>query len=205
MELGRKIYHTRTDKNITQKALAKKIGISIKVLDKWENCELSPEMNQMEKIAKALNISVSELLDNDIRNLIKEEILNRDSKMEVIVLTKRLDNIKKHILSYGLFTLKQMFYIATSKVCVVDSYCIPVSVLKHKKGLSVLQIWHSLGAIKEFGYQTLGKTSGREKDLSIGMNMHKNYNYVLVTEKTAVQIQFFAADTMTTELQCRLQ
>ena len=78
MELGRKIYHTRTDKNITQKALAKKIGISIKVLDKWENCELSPEMNQMEKIAKALNISVSELLDNDIRNLIKEEIIEEE-------------------------------------------------------------------------------------------------------------------------------
>ena len=111
--------------------------------------------------------------------MIKEEILKNNSKMEVIVLTKRLDNIKKHIISYGLFTLKQMFYIATSKVYVVDSYCIPVSVLKHKKSLKVLQIWHSLGAIKEFGYQTLGKNSGREKELSLGMNMHKNYDAII--------------------------
>ena len=111
--------------------------------------------------------------------LIKEEMLRNNSNMEVIILTKRLDNIKRHIISYGLFTLKQMFYIATSKVCVVDSYCIPVSILKHKKDLSVLQIWHSLGAIKEFGYQTLGKNSGREKELSIGMNMHKNYDAII--------------------------
>ena len=31
--------------------------------------------------------------------MIKEEILKNNSKMEVIVLTKRLDNIKKHIIS----------------------------------------------------------------------------------------------------------
>ena len=37
-------------------------------------------MNQMEKIAKALNISVSELLDNDIRNLIKEEIIEEEKE-----------------------------------------------------------------------------------------------------------------------------
>lgn len=124
--------------------------------------------------------------------LIKEEILKNDSNMEVIVLTKRLDDIKMHIISYGLFTLKQMFYIATSKVCVVDSYCIPVSVLKHKKSLSVIQIWHSLGAIKEFGYQTLGKNSGREKDLSIAMNMHKNYD-AIISGSEAMTVYFAKA------------
>lgn len=124
--------------------------------------------------------------------LIKEEILKNDPKMDVIVLTKRLDNIKKHIFSYGIFTLKQMFYIATSKVCVVDSYCIPVSILKHKKSLSVIQIWHSLGAIKEFGYQTLGKTSGREKELSLGMNMHKNYD-AIISGSEAMTIYFAKA------------
>ena len=34
MELGRKIYYTRTEKNMTQKSLAKKIGVSTKV---WIN------------------------------------------------------------------------------------------------------------------------------------------------------------------------
>ena len=107
MELGRKIYHTRTDKNITQKALAKKIGISIKVLDKWENCELSPEMNQMEKIAKALNISVSELLDNDIRNLIKEEeIVETKDNNTAVDLLKIVG-----VILLGLVLLLIMFYL----------------------------------------------------------------------------------------------
>ena len=70
MELGRKIYYTRTEKNMTQKSLAKKIGVPTKVLDKWENCELNPNMKQVDEIAKALKLTVPELLDNDIRNFI---------------------------------------------------------------------------------------------------------------------------------------
>ena len=124
--------------------------------------------------------------------LIKERLLRDNPKMEVIVLTKRFDNIKKNFVNYGLFTLKQMYYIATSRVCVVDSYCIPVSILKHKKSLSVIQIWHSLGAIKEFGYQTLGKASGREKTLSLAMNMHKNYD-VIISGSEAMTVHFAKA------------
>lgn len=124
--------------------------------------------------------------------LIKEKILKDNPNMEVIVLTKRLDNIKRYFISYGMFTLKQMYFIATSRVCVIDSYCVPVSILKHKKNLSVLQIWHSLGAIKEFGYQTLGKASGREINLSISMNMHKNYN-AIISGSEAMTVHFAKA------------
>ena len=48
-----------------------------------------------------------------------------------------------------------MYYLATSKVCVLDGYCIPASILKHKKKLKIIQIWHASGAIKKFGYQIL--------------------------------------------------
>lgn len=124
--------------------------------------------------------------------LIKEKLLRDNPKMEVIVLTRRFDNMKKNFINYGLFTLKQMYYIATSRVCVVDSYCIPVSVLKHKKKLSIIQIWHSLGAIKEFGYQTLGKVSGREKTMSLAMNMHKNYD-AIISGSAAMTVHFAKA------------
>lgn len=120
----------------------------------------------------------SNVLTLDFR-LLKEELEKKRPGINIYIMTRRLDNIKKKFFSHGLFILKQMYYLATCEVCVVDSYCIPVSILKHKKRLQVIQIWHSLGAIKEFGYQTLGKVSGRDLMVSKMMNMHKNYDAII--------------------------
>lgn len=86
---------------------------------------------------------------------------------------------KKKLLTFALTTLKQMWYLATSEVAIIDSYVIPVSVLKHKKNLKVIQIWHALGAIKQFGYQTLDKTYGSSSSVSHLMRMHFNYDFIL--------------------------
>ena len=49
-----------------------------------------------------------------------------------------------------------------------------------------------LGAIKEFGYQTLGKKGGREKQLSLSMNMHKNYD-AIISGSEAMTVYFAKA------------
>ena len=61
----------------------------------------------------------------------------------------------KKIFLFLILTIKSMYYLATSKVCIIDSYSLPVSILKHKKSLKIIQIWHALGKIKKSGYQTL--------------------------------------------------
>ena len=75
--------------------------------------------------------------------------------------------------------LVQMYFFATSKVLISDSYCVMISVLKHKKSLKIIQIWHALGAVKQFGYQTIGKQDGANPTVAKYLNMHKNYDYVL--------------------------
>jgi CDP-ribitol ribitolphosphotransferase len=72
-----------------------------------------------------------------------------------------------------------MYYLATSKVAIVDTYSITVSCLKHKKDLKVIQMWHALGALKKFGLQSVGTKEGRDEKISKAMCMHKNYDYVL--------------------------
>ena len=56
-------------------------------------------------------------------------------------------------LKYCATLICDMYYLATSKVAIVDTYSIPVSCLKHKKDLKVVQMWHAHGAIKKFGLQ----------------------------------------------------
>lgn len=116
-------------------------------------------------------------------SLIKEEMERIDPSIQNVLLTKRLEKGFVNTISYVFHMLKQMYHIATSKVVIVDTYCIPVCVLKHKETIKIIQIWHAMGAIKKFGYQTLGKNAGAEKEIADVMCMHKNYDYVLCSSK----------------------
>lgn len=78
--------------------------------------------------------------------------------------------------------------LSNTKVCIVDGYSIPVSVLKHRKDLVVLQLWHALGAVKKFGYQTLDQPDGRSKKISTLMDMHKNYTYLACSSEATKEI-----------------
>ena len=78
---------------------------------------------------------------------------------------------------------KQMFYIATSKVIIIDGYNLTTSVLKHKKNTTIIQMWHALAAIKKFGYQTIGYPDGLKPRIAKMLCMHKNYDYVISGSK----------------------
>lgn len=115
--------------------------------------------------------------------LIEKEILNRADNVEVKILCKILKKDIKERINYCFYILKCMYHIATSKVCILDGYSIPISLLSHKKDLEIIQIWHASGAIKKFGYQSLNKKEGRGTEIARIMNMHKNYNNVMAPSK----------------------
>jgi len=99
---------------------------------------------------------------------------------------KNKKNITKEIfeiLGYYFNLYKQMVYCATSKVIIVDGYNITVSLLKHKKNTTVIQLWHALAAIKKFGYQTIGYPDGLNPKIAKILCMHKNYDYVISGSK----------------------
>lgn len=105
-----------------------------------------------------------------------------EKKHKVVYLCKTLkDGANAKIsnkISYGFHMFRQMYHLATSKVCILDSYCPTVSILKHKKSLTVIQIWHSIGTLKKFGYTAIGKEEGSRLKIAEIMNMHKNYDVV---------------------------
>ena len=43
-------------------------------------------------------------------------------------------------------------------------------------------MWHALGKIKQSGYQTLGKESGRGEEMARLMKMHEGYDYIIATD-----------------------
>lgn len=114
--------------------------------------------------------------------LLKEE-LEQNDKVEIKILCKMIPDSLMGKIKYCFYTLKNMYHIATSKVCIIDGYNIPISSLKHKEGLEVVQVWHAMGAIKKFGYQVLDKGEGSNSKVAEIMNMHANYTCVTCTSK----------------------
>ena len=101
-------------------------------------------------------------------------------------------------LSYALLMLRQMKALAGARLCITESYCIPVSILRHKQQLRIVQIWHSLVAVKQFGWQTVDRLEGTSSDIARIMDMHKGYDFVAVGSD---YMRPFFAEAMRTPLE----
>ena len=121
--------------------------------------------------------------------MLANKLKEKNPNLQIVYLCKTLGKSVKKEISYSFHMIKQMYHIATSKVVILDSYCIPICILKHKKALVVFQIWHALGSLKKFGYSTLDKKDGRDSKVAKAMKMHKNYTYILTSSK--ISKQFF--------------
>lgn len=102
-----------------------------------------------------------------------------DDGIKVITMYKMIHKGIFAKIVYIFYMFKIMHNLASSKVCIIDGYSIPISLLIHKRSLKVIQMWHASGATKKFGYQALNTIEGSKRSTAMIMRMHKNYNYVL--------------------------
>ena len=119
--------------------------------------------------------------------MLAENLRKKKPSTKMIFLCKTIETGLINKLKYCFHMLKQMYHIATSKIVILDSYCIPVCILKQKKKLVVIQIWHALGSLKKFGYSALDKNDGRNSRLAKAMKMHQNYTYILTSSHISKQ------------------
>ena len=89
--------------------------------------------------------------------LLERELRRQMPGTELVFLCRRIDGGIGSKIGYCFHILTQMKYIATSKVVVLDSYCISVSALRQRRSLVVIQMWHALGSLKKFGLSIVGE------------------------------------------------
>ncbi|MGI6329776.1 MAG: helix-turn-helix transcriptional regulator [Bacilli bacterium] len=96
MGLGNKILELRKKKGYSQEELAEKLSITRQTISKWELDETSPDIKQAKELSKIFNISLDDLLENDVKNILTEKISNTERLAGLII------NILKFI---GIFIL----------------------------------------------------------------------------------------------------
>ena len=90
MSIGQKIKEFRQSQNLKQSDLAKMINVSQDKISFYENDVKVPTIKTLVKIAKALNVSIDVLLDNQIDTKVEQEIIDR----ELLNLFKMIQNTK---------------------------------------------------------------------------------------------------------------
>ena len=95
MPLGNKILDLRKKNGLSQEQLGEMIDVTRQTISNWELGETSPNPEQLKRLSKALKVSIDDLLDNDIKNIVIEKVLAfifRDVRFENLVVKN--NNVK---------------------------------------------------------------------------------------------------------------
>ncbi len=68
MDIGNKIYELRKAQNLSQEALAEKLGVARQTISKWELGETSPDLRQAKRLADFFGVSLNGLAGDEAEN-----------------------------------------------------------------------------------------------------------------------------------------
>ena len=78
MELGNKILELRKQEKLSQEQLAEKMNVTRQTISKWELNETTPDIKQAKELSKIFKVSLDELTDNDISNIVVQKVSNTE-------------------------------------------------------------------------------------------------------------------------------
>lgn len=122
-KIGKFIQQKRKDKNLTQKQLAEKIGVTDRAISKWERGQGCPDVSILEILSKELGCSILELLkgreiENEVIPVTEADDYVRDSMQLSNKITKEkiVSITNKIIISSIIFILLLLSYLNVMQV-----------------------------------------------------------------------------------------
>jgi transcriptional regulator with XRE-family HTH domain len=125
--LGDTIYRLRKEKGLSQAELGDLVGVSNKAVSKWETYEANPDISSLSLLAKALGVSIEELLtdvkpektpnetsDEKLNETCKGEAMHEDAYKEANVfglLGVEIDTLEKYEFCSNKKTKKGLSYL----------------------------------------------------------------------------------------------
>ena len=85
MDIGNNIMKLRKKNNLSQEELAEKVGVARQTISKWELGETSPDLKQSKMLSKIFNVSLDELVGNNIKDILIEKTSNTEKLAGIIL------------------------------------------------------------------------------------------------------------------------
>lgn len=83
--LGENILKLRKRQGLSQEQLGELVNVTRQTISNWELNETTPNPGQLKLLSKALNVSIDELLDNDVKNVLVEKVSNTEKLAGIII------------------------------------------------------------------------------------------------------------------------
>lgn len=103
----------------------------------------------------------------------------------------QLPNAEIHLISsenkMNLRLFREVTMIANARYLVLDDYFLPIYLIKPIKRLKIIQLWHAAGALKKFGYSTVGTKFGPIRSYLKLVPIHSNYTHVYVSSNKVIK------------------
>ncbi len=138
MKLGDNILKLRKDCKLSQEQLAEKVDVTRQTISNWELGETSPNPEQLKLLSKALNVSIDELLNNDIKQVLVEKVNNTEKNAEIIIKILKVLGI---ILVVGFaitFFINIMFNVKKESITIKENQTILLSCQLNKEKYTYL-------------------------------------------------------------------
>ncbi len=184
MGIGNKIFELRKKNNFSQEQLAEKMEITRQTISKWELGETSPDLKQAKELSKIFNISLDELVNNDISNIVITKLNNTENAVrkttrtiKILVITIYLLILFSSIFITIHFITKKDFTseFQTEFTCIIDNeehyinvdledgkYYLTYNdsgnggIMKHPAGNTLIDVYETLKIFKKFVINTGG-------------------------------------------------
>jgi len=114
-----------------------------------------------------------------------QELSARRPSIPLVVLARRPARGIRGRLAAMVQAVSAGYYLATSRVVVVDDYFFPIYVIRPRDGTTIIQTWHACGAFKKVGYSLLDRSFGADAALVERVPIHSNYDVCLIASQAA--------------------
>ena len=84
MALGQNILEARKKSGLSQEQLGEKVDVTRQTISNWELDETAPNPEQLKALSKVLNVSVDDLIDNDIQNVVLSKVKITEKQTKTI-------------------------------------------------------------------------------------------------------------------------
>mgnify|MGYP003431248728 CR=1 FL=1 len=78
MKFEEKLMKLRKQTVLSQEELAEKLNVTRQTISKWELNETTPDIKQAKELSKISKVSLDELTDNDISNIVVQKVSNTE-------------------------------------------------------------------------------------------------------------------------------
>lgn len=83
--LGDKILKLRKKQGLSQEQLGEQVNVTRQTISNWELNETTPNPEQLKLLSKVFSVSIDDLLDNEIKNILEEKISNTEKLAGIII------------------------------------------------------------------------------------------------------------------------